>query len=152
MARYAPRMLADVSLTWAHISACQLRTRQHCIHAIYICTSVLPPHWRALSSITRRGRPAARSASSTAASLRCGALSTKGSNAPRVLCFMRAHVAHQYSKSWRHRNFCHSVALARAALYAGSASIAVGTRCLRGEPGAATSLRGPMQPVPATGS
>lgn len=70
MAVYIPRIAAEVSFTWAHISEFQLRRSTVCIQAKYICTSVEPPHWRALSIIRRRGLAARRSSSSSAATRR----------------------------------------------------------------------------------
>ncbi len=92
-------MVDAVSLTWAHISECQFSAWIIWIHAMYICTSVLPPHCRALSMIMRMGRPPRRCSSSIDSTLRCGRLSLNGTSFPESLSLIFTHRAAQYSKS-----------------------------------------------------
>ncbi len=107
-----PRMVAEVSLTWAQINECQFSRWIICIHAIYICISVEPPHWRALSMTMRIGSPRRLCSSMTAMALRCGRLSTKGTYCPVRLSRIFTHLRHQNAKSWRIRVMSFSIAVA----------------------------------------
>ncbi len=109
-----PLMFAAASFTCPHMSDFQPDLRTSSIHAIYICTSVLPPHCRALSMISLTGLPAWRWRSIMAATRRWGALSTNGTGAPVSLSVTVTHSRHHSSKSSEYLSIIHIFAVPTA--------------------------------------